>query len=221
MKISVLTPTMRPESLADMADTLKKQTFDKDEFEWIVDINISGKNDLEKAFNRMTKRSRGELIVILEDYTRILPDGLERFWKAYQEHPDTLFTAPLGKVTEWGDPVRWDWRATKQDPSQTDYTDCLWQTWEIDWGCVPRKVLFEIGGFDEELDKYWACGNVNVAYRAFLAGYKFKCLFTNPAVAYDHDAHMPHPFRKDFKPSFNSERMMFFEAGEKIDYLKD
>lgn len=219
MKISVVTPTIRPESLADMRDSLKNQTLDKSEFEWLVDINISGEHDLNAAFNRLIKRAKGELIVFYEDYTRILPDGLERFWKAYQDHPGTLFTAPLGKVSAWGESPRWDWRAMKQDESQVDYTNCRWQTCELDWGAIPKAILYDIGGFDEELDRYWSCDNVNVGKRADLAGYKFKCVFTNPAVALDHDAFIEHPFRERFKPEFNGLRMDEFEDGLKIDYL--
>lgn len=202
-----------------MRDTLKAQTF-KD-FEWLVDINVTGEHDLNAAFNKLIKRAKGELIVFLEDYTRILPDGLERFWKAYQDHPNTLFTAPLGKVDEWNGPVRWDWRAMKQNKDQTDYTECRWQTCELDWGAIPKAILYDIGGFDEELDKHWSCDNVNVGCRANLKGYHFKCVFTNPAVAIDHDKKMAHPFRDRFKPEFNNSRMNDFESGFEIDYLKE
>lgn len=220
-KISVITPTIRPESLADMRDSLKAQTLDKKEFEWLVDINISGEHDLNASFNKLIKRADGELIVFLEDFTRILPDGLERFWKAYEDNPNTLFTAPLGKVDAWGEKPRWDWRAMTQNPTPGDYTDCRWQTCELDWGAIPRDILYDIGGFDEELDKYWSCDNVNVGCRAHLKGYKFKCVFTNPAVALDHDKFIEHPFRERFKPAFNGERMMLFESGLEIDYLSE
>lgn len=217
MKISVLTPSLRPKGLAVIQHCLGKQTFT--DFEWLVEMNWTGKHDLNAAFNRMIRRSEGELLIFLEDYTRILDDGLERFWRAYQEHPDTLFTAPLGKVYDWGEKPTWDWRATKQREDQADYTDCLPRCCELDWGAIPRKILYEIGGFDEELDKYWSGDNVSIGIRADLAGYKFKCVFTNPAVAWDHDAHLPHPFREKYNPRFQSERLDAFRAGLTINYL--
>jgi hypothetical protein len=218
MKISILTPSIRPEGLKVIQDCLKRQTLQ--DFEWLIEIGIPGKgHDLNAAFNRMLRRAKGELIVFYEDYTKILDDGLERFWKAYQEYPDTFFTAPLGKVDNWGSKPQWDWRSWKQKESQTDYTDCLPRCWEIDWGAAPKKSLFDVGGFDEELDKYWSGDNVSVAIRAEMKGYKFKCLFTNPAVAYDHDAHAPHPFRKDFNGSFLSDRCNAYRAGLTVDYL--
>ncbi len=220
IRISVITPTIRIDGLKVIQESLARQTFDKDSFEWLVEVGIPGNgHDLNAAFNRMLKRARGSLIVILEDHTKILDDGLQRFWDAYQANPRTFLTAPLGKVANWGDSPKWDWRASKQSASQTDYTDCHWNTWEIDWGCAPKSALYEIGGFDEELDRFWSADNVNVGKRAQLAGYDFKCLFTNPAVAYDHDLHQPHPFRDRYNPSFNNERMREFERGLKIDFL--
>ena len=202
-----------------MKKCLEEQTMQ--DFEWLVEVGLTNRgHDLNQAFNKMIRRARGELIVFYEDYTKIRPDGLERFWKAYQEHPDTLFTAPLGKVDNWEDQPRWDWRAWTRGAVEGDYTECRWQTCELDWGAIPKAILYDIGGFDEELDKHWSCDNVNVGKRADLAGYKFKCLFTNPAVAIDHDKIMEHPFRDKFKPAFNNERMMLFDAGLKIDYLK-
>lgn len=218
VKISVVTPSIRPDGLNVVKDSLERQSF-KD-FEWLVEIGLLSKgHDLNAAFNRMIKRSKGELIVFYEDYTKILDDGLERFWKAYQDHPNTCFTAPLGKVENWGGTPRWDWRSYKQDNKQGDYTNCDWNTCELDWGAIPKKILVDIGGFDEELDANWSCDNVNLGCRADLAGYKFKCVFTNPAIAFDHDVHIAHPFRSKYKPLFNNMRMDEFRKGLKIDYL--
>jgi len=221
MKISVITPTIRPESLADMRVSLMAQTMDKKDWEWLVDINVTGEHDLNASFNKLIKRARGDLIVFLEDFTRILPDGLERFWKAHQEHPDTLFTAPLGKVDNWDDKPRWDWRAWSNGPIDGDYTDCRWQTCELDWGAIPKAILYDIDGFDERLDKHWSMDNVSVGMRADLKGYKFKCLFTNPAIAIDHDKVIKHPFRERFNPTAVNEMMLDYHNEAKLTYLDE
>ena len=222
IKCSILTPTIRSESLPLMAEALKKQTMPFSEFEWLIDVNISGEHDLNASFNKLIKRSKGELCIFLEDYTKILPDGLERFWKAYQENPDTCFTAPLGKVDKFGvgDSPRWDWRVNKQRADQTDYTDCSWNTCELDWGAIPRKILYDIGGFDERLDQFWSMDNVSVGKRADLLGYKFKCVFTNPAVAIDHDKFIKHPFRERFNPREVNQIMNEYHDNPHLDYLK-
>lgn len=213
IKISVITPSIRPEGLKELQRCLKMQTFT--DFEWLVEIGIGNKHDLNEAFNRMIKRAKGELIVIYQDYIRIPPDGLEQFYKAYEANKDTFFTAPVGKVSDDqfnGEP-RWDWRAYEQ-------AHMTWNMWEIDWGACPREALVKIGGFDEELDKYWSSDNVNVGYRANMHGYKFACLINNKAIAYDHDKSIPHPFRANYKPEFNNQRLKEFDMGLKLDYLK-
>ena len=212
IKITVATPSIRPEGLKVVQESLERQTF-KD-FEWCVELGIPGRgHDLNAAYNRILRRAKGELFVSLQDWTKILDDGLERFWTAYQENPKTFFTAPHGKTLDWK-AQDWDWRA---------YADAKpdWKCWEIDWGCAPTQALKEIGGFDEELDKYWSCDNVNVGFRANLAGYNFANLHTNPAVGLHHNKLSTHPFAHKFNPDFNNERMRLIEQGKlKIDYVK-
>lgn len=219
IKISVITPSIRPEGLKVVQESLARQY--EQNFEWLVEVGLGQKHDLNAAFNKMIRRAKGDLIVFLEDYTKVPEWGLSKFWMAYKDNPNTLFTAPLGKVNNWSDDnVKWDWRAHKQSEKQVDYTDCGWNTCELDWGAIPKKILFDIGGFDEELDKWWSMDNVSVGKRADLLGYKFKCVFSNPAVAYDHDAHMPHPFRAKFNPSKANAHMNSYHVKPRLDFLK-
>jgi hypothetical protein len=221
MKISVITVSIRPKGLDIIQKCLAMQTFPAKDFEWIQEISIPEHgHDLNKAYNRALRRAKGELIVSLQDYIKVTPEYLEKFWKAYQENPRTFFTAPVGKTDQedYSGKPRWDWRA---------YSDAkpLWQNWEIDSGAAPLAALKEVGGFDEELDGYWSSDNVSVAWRAKLAGYSFMNVFDNPGVAYDHDAFIEHPFRtvgQEFQKSlqFNDYRMRKVEMGElKIDFL--
>ena len=69
-KISVITPTIRPAGLAILRKCLLEQTFTS--FEWLVDINYTGKHDLNASYNRLIKRAKGELIVSLQDYIYLL-----------------------------------------------------------------------------------------------------------------------------------------------------
>lgn len=215
IKITVITPSIRPKGLEITQKCLAQQTF-KD-FEWLQEISIPGRgHDLNAAYNRALRRAKGELIVSLQDYIMVTPQYLEKFWKIYKENPKTFFTSSVGKTDQedFSGKPRWDWRA---------YSDaiCKYNTWEIDSGAAPLLALKEIGGFDEALDDHWSCDNVSVGWRAELAGYKFLNVFDNPTVAWDHDAFIDHPFRKDFDPHFNAYRMRLIEMGElKIDYLK-
>lgn len=214
MKISVLTPTIRPEGLKITQEGLSKQTLT--DFEWLVEVGIPGNgHDLNRAYNRMLKRAKGDLIVSLQDFIKVRPDYLERFWDAHVKEPKTFFTSPVGKVDNlaFEPPARWDWRAHKLTPGMQS------NTWEIDSGCAPKEALFAVGGFDERLDEWWSFDNVSVGIRADYLGYKFSNLFDNPTLAYDHDAFMEHPFRKDFRPA--RVKMLFeeYEANPKLPYL--
>lgn len=208
-KISVITPTIRETGLQTVADGLRNQVF-KD-FEWLVDINITDKSDLNQSLNKLINRAQGELIVCVQDYIRIPSDGLLLFWQAYENNPRGFYTAPVGKTKDF-ETVKWDWRI------YTDKSD--WMRWEIDYGSAPRSALKEIGGFDEKLDEYWGFDNVNAGLRAEMAGYTFHCLPTNKAFAYDHDAFIEHPFRKLRNPDFHNARLDEIRRGLKIDHIK-
>lgn len=218
MRISVLTPSIRPEGLVVTRISLLQQTF-KD-FEWLTELNYTGVYDFNAAMNRMLRRAKGELIVSFQDYTKVLPDYLEKWWNAYQLHPRAFMTAPIGKVDNlnYAGDTKWDWRAYRNDETKT-IRDCGWDCWEIDNGAAPLAALKEIGGFDEALDGAWSGDNVNVGCRAQIAGYEFKCLFDNPGLAYDHDAHMPHPFRDAFDGRLNTKRMAMFRGGSTLPRL--
>ena len=213
MKISVITPTIRCAGLSIIQKCLAEQTFKS--FEWLVEVGLKNRHDLNEAFNKMLRRAKGEFVVFLEDYTKVPPNYLQKWWDAYQKHPTTFFTAPLGKSAslEFTPPFKWDWRADQLKAGTNDFVDSTWQCWEIDNGAAPLALLKQIGGFDEELDKAWSCDNLNTGCRADIAGFKFKNYFSNPAVAYDHDAFIPHPFSKNWNPNINNERMEQFRHG--------
>lgn len=208
-KISVITPSIRPAGLEVVRKCLLEQTFR--DFEWITDLNWTGESDLNASLNRCVRRASGELIVFLQDYIEIKPEGLQKFWDAYQKDRRVLYTAPVGKKKRFGR-VDWDWRKYRE-------YDCNWQEWEIDWGACAKSILYEVGGFDEVLDEAWGFDNVSVGLRADLIGYKFANIKDNLAVAYDHDAHIRHPFRAKRDPMLHNRRLDQFRMGEKISYI--
>lgn len=206
--ISVITPTVRPKGLEACRQSLLKQTFT--DFEWIVDVNWTGKVDLNQALNRLLRRSQGELIVFLQDYVELPDNGLQGFWEAHQKEP-AFYTAPVIHYDETGE--RDDWRVNRS--GATD-----WREWEIDCGSAPRSALFEIGGFDEELDRHWGFDNPNVALRADMAGYKFYCVPEIKCRAYNHNKNDKHEFRHLQNADFANIRLELIKSGAiTIDYL--
>lgn len=187
--ITVITPSIRPQYLAATGDTLAAQTYQ--DFEWVVEIGFPARGfTLPSDFNNALRRARGDIIVILQDCIEIPADALEQIVKL--NHENTAYTYPVGKVGESG--IEWDWRkytdkarATNELPSP--------QHWEIDFGSAPRKMFFDVGGFDEDFNNGWSWENVELAYRASLAGYRFEVSRVTEGVAIDHDKVLKHPFR--------------------------
>ena len=169
-----------------------------------------GKHDLNAAYNRMIKRAKGEVFLSIQDYIKFDENFLQSIWDKYQENKDYFFTIPVGKTQDW-DHVEWDWRKNN--------TEMGWQGWEIDAGFCPMNALYEVGGFDEELDKHWTFDNVSVGYRANYAGYKFKCANDLGCVAFDHDAFEKHPFRELKNDKAWNERLEWYALNPRLTYL--
>lgn len=202
-KISVVTPSIRPDGLRIIQEALAKQTLQ--DFEWLVEISPIRTVDFNAVMNKMLRRAQGELIVSLQDFIEIPDDGLEKFWNAHKEEA-CFYTAPVVKEGSK------DWRFYREE-------GCKFDEWEIDWGSAPLEALKEIGGFDEELDKYWGFDNVNVGLRADMANYKIKVLNDNVANVIDHDKIIHHPYRDRMSPGFHNHRLNKIKNGLKIDYL--
>jgi glycosyltransferase involved in cell wall biosynthesis len=212
MKISILTPSIRSEGLKVVQESLEKQTFQ--DFEWLVEMGIVSHGcDLSKAWNRMLKRAKGEWIVLLEDYIKIPPDGLERFLKVAD--PKKLFTGAVGKTLDWKS-IKWDWRNFGES-REVDF-----RHWEIDWAFGPLQAFKDVGGFEEEYDEFWSSENVEIAYRMSRLGYKFLVLPDNKGIQWAHDEIIKHPFRHKFSPHFHNARLKDIEMGlkpVKLNYL--
>lgn len=190
VKITCITPSIRPDGLKVVHDTLAKQTF-KD-FEWLPRLSIAGpKSDLCYQMNQALKEAKGELIVFLQDYIDIGENGLLQMWLRYQEAPRTGWTAPVGKYTDENDVVQWDWRPHWEAEKEMEF-----HRFEIDWACISRKAYEEVGGFDEDFDRGFGWENVEWAYRLHHKGWQFRCDPDNQAIAFDHDKTFPHPYKK-------------------------
>ena len=60
--------------------------------------------------------------------------------------------------------------------------------WELSYASISRKVIYELGGMDEEYDFHgFAYDNCNIAQRAELLGYKTYLDQTNEYRALNHD----------------------------------
>lgn len=160
--ISVLTPSIRREGLPIVQRALKRQT-NKD-FEWIVgspfvpevdciwikDDYTDGMWTLNRIYNRMIEKAKGDIIVSWQDFTYANPDTLQRFADDL-EYGDISVSAVGNKYADdsWKE-ITW------KDPREREDYGSFYEVGphDIEWNlcALPKKLMYEIGGFDEEMD---------------------------------------------------------------------
>ena len=185
MKISVLTPSIRPQYLDITQRDLELKTFQ--DFEWLTCIGLRNRGfTLPSDFNRMLRAAKGDTIFILQDCISIPRDALERI--AALDHIKKAYTYPIKKQDG-----SYDWRKYRETAlGQDEITPNMW---EIDLASVPRSLFFDVGGFDERFNKGWSWENVEIAWRAQATHYRFYCSQSTEGSAIDHDKVVKHPFR--------------------------
>lgn len=167
--ISVITPTIRPEGLHLVEKSLKRQTHT--DFEWIViapqEISVKGFKridvllsdppktgnmvwTLNRAYNKAIRASHGDLIVSWQDFTSTEPEALERLQIHFDYDSQTIVSGVGDKFEkdDWIDKVWVDPRRKTQTYRRCDFRQIEWN-----FCSVPKRALYEIGGFDEKLDE--------------------------------------------------------------------
>lgn len=185
MKISVLTPSIRPQYLDITQRCLEQQTFT--DFEWLTCVGLRNRGfTLPSDFNRMLHEARGDTILILQDCITIPDDALEKI--AALDHDMKAYTYPLQKENG-----SYDWRKYRDTALGTDKITP--NMWEIDLASAPRSLFYDVGGFDERFNDGWSWENVEIAWRAEAARYSFFCSRAFEGKAIDHDKIIDHPYR--------------------------
>lgn len=225
MQVSIVTTTIRGEkSLIPVLDSLKQQILEPDIFfEWHHEIHDpSLPPDFNQSMNRLIRKCTGELVVFIQDYIWIPPTGIQQFVDLYKKNKMRCYTAPVGKTVDNlpidvdNPTIIWDWR---KDRSLNE--ECNFMEWEIDYAACPLKMLYDIGGFDEELDRFWGFDNVSLGSRLVDNGYHIHNVPYNKAVAYNHNLFIKHPYQPLRNPDFFNSRLSDIIQGEvKVSYLE-
>lgn len=183
-KITVYTPSIRPQFLNITQECLENQTFQ--DFEWVVEIGLRNRgSSLCSDNNKMLRRAKGERIVWLQDCINILPNALEKIDALSNE----LWTFPVGQIDREGDVPEWDWRDTFEGELLGPHY------WEADFASAPKQAFFDVGGYDETFDQGWGWDNVEVARRMYRTGRKAYCEPRIRGISLRHDKMVKHPFR--------------------------
>lgn len=188
--ISVITPSIRPEGLPIVEKALKRQTF-KD-FEWIVQGRDGTLPELcvwtlNRDYNTAIRKAKGDLIVSWQDYTYADPDCLEKFWFHFNQEPKTLVSAVGNKYSDDTWSVK-TWQDPRERSDQGTYYQCFFN--DIEWNLcsVPKEALYAVGGFDEDLDKWFGMDGYSVLDRLNIqGGWDFKLDQTIKSYSLEHN----------------------------------
>lgn len=210
VKISVVTPTVRPDGLSLIQKALEEQTF-KD-FEWLIvcpegivsalksslDSKIKVLKDppkkegdvwsLNKAYNEAVRHAQGELIISWQDYTYTKEDALEKFWYYYSLSPKALVSGVGNKYTTisptLGEIV---WKDPRERENQNVILECFFKDIEANFCSIPKEAIYAVGGFDENLDRFFGMDAFSVFDRlAILGGWRFYLDQTNKTYSLPH-----------------------------------
>ena len=226
--VSVVTPTIREGWWNLMADNLSKQTYKN--FEWlIIDDHKDNREDVAQKYSerynlnirylrgkeRKVKRnyslinanntgmieSRGELMIILQDFIILQPTAIEEMVKLHKQHPNDL----IAPVDVYYEPKIKPDTSNKEDwfNGSTDVVGKFMRKnvringgglretkWPFDFeqniGAIPIHVLKSLGGWWEFLDDALGFDNTDIAWRAMELGYKVWVDEWNIAICLDH-----------------------------------
>ncbi len=221
IKISVITPTVRPEGLKLVEKALQRQTFT--DFEWIIEER-HGKPQkglvwtLNRDYNRAIKRAKGELIVSWQDYTFAKPDALEKYWYHYATEPQCIVSGVGNKylddtwtVVTWQDP--------RERNDISSFYPCFFNDIEGNFAAVPQRAFDAVGGFDESLDRYFGMDFFSVMDRLnLLGGWDFKLDQTNKSYSLEHKRPKDWDEKNALGPIYDKIRQTYIE-NPRLTYL--
>ena len=221
IKLSVITPTARgKEGLRLVEKALKQQTFQ--DFEWLVQEKTPVKKgnvwSLNHDYNLLVKKAKAPLLITWQDYTYAKPDTLERFYQHFKDEPKTLVTAVGNKYTNdtW---TVMTWKDPRQRNDQGTYYPCYFADIEWNLASIPKQAVYDVGGFDEWLDKYYGMDGYSVNERInLIGGYDFKIDQTIKSYSLEHS----HPKDWDKKNALGEvydQRRKVYLANPKLDYI--
>jgi hypothetical protein len=226
-KISVITPSYRPDGLEMLWHSLKTQTMPHTDFEWIVCspfhyqratrwVQDPQKNpgDLygyHKAINALIKESDCELTIWVNDMSILYPDVLEKFWKHYLEEPMNLYCGlanpgikEFDPITKYWPDVRWDYvKDEKIRPSNLINFDTALSG-------IPKKALDTIKYpyIAPEYDQFACWGDRELLVNLIKQGYKLNI---DSTINFTGISHYGHPEFPDWDKRF-TDGQRFFET---------
>lgn len=240
MKVSVVMPTARYGGLDILHESMKHQTF-RDFEVLVVDelhrkevIHDLGYNyveppisrpgmwwNLDASLNKAIRQAKGELIVQLNDYVYVPPDGIQKFVSRHTQEPNGLISGvsdqylappsddPKGLYSVWNTPLGIPGgQKVFSDPRKEANNQGFYLTipllFEGNWCAYPRQAWVDVGGYDEAFDAGWGYDNVEFAERTTFYGYHVFLDTENEVQCWSHIRLFDEQRRRDEAPNNNT-----------------
>jgi len=205
--VSVITPTIRPEGLSIVQKALDSQTFkdfewligakgpnlrasEKYPIHWISDNFEGGFWTLNRIYNQLFKKAKGEIVVTWQDFIYARPDALQRFVDTIKDTSGGIISGvgdQYERVGKYGKPEVKIWNDPRKDSSGELY-ECPAKDVEWNFAAFPKEKIFAVGGMDEELDFFGYGGDqYQVGERFEAMGYKSYLDQSNESFTVRHD----------------------------------
>lgn len=202
--ISVITPTVRLNGLSIVKKGLEKQTYKN--WEWLIgskeEPHISGsrwiRDDFEgglwtlnRIYNKLIKNAHGKIVISLQDNIYINPDGIQKFVDAIDQMGDIIVSGvgdQYEREGDYGKPEIKIWSDPRKNTKYGSFYECFPNDVEWNYCAFPKKIITEVGGFDEEMD--FRCRGVDayqVMQRLDALGYKSYLDQDNESFTIRHD----------------------------------
>ncbi len=206
-KVSVLTPTVRPEGLDIVHKSLQAQTFkdfewligsseacpiteDKFVTKWISDCFKGGFWSLNRIYNKLFRNADGKIVVTWQDWIWASPEALQRFVDAVETTGGIVSGVgdQYEKLNKWGKPEVKIWSDPRKRDDLGDFYECFPNDIEWNFAALPKSAIYAVGGMDEELDFLGFGGDqLQVGERIDALGYKSYLDQTNESFTIRHD----------------------------------
>jgi hypothetical protein len=225
MKITIVTPSIRPNGLLVASSAVVKQDFrdfewligspfvpkiDSDHvpnFKWVEDDFTGGFWNLNRIYNKMFKEATGDIIVSWQDWVWAPPDGLRKFVDAIESVEKGIVSGVGDQYEKMGKfkPEVKIWSDPRKNLNNGSFYECFPNDAEWNWCAFPREYIVRVGGMDEQLDFLGVGGDqLQVGERWNALGLKSYLDQTNESFTVRHD-------RSDFggEKKWNDNHVLF------------
>lgn len=239
-KISVVMPTARYGGIDILEKSLAHQTFR--DFEVLVADELHRKTEIENigaiyvepppkkpgmwwnldaSLNKTIRQAKGDLIIQINDYVYVPPDGIQKFVDRHFQEPKGIISGvsdqfkappldnPKGLYSVWdtwpgipgGEKVFSD---PRKESNYRGFYLTIPLLFEGNWCAYPRQAWVDVGGYDETFDAGWGYDNVEFAERTTFHGYHVFLDTDNEVTCWSHIKLFDEQTRRDTAPNNNT-----------------